>query len=139
MFWSKFVSTTVTHHELDSNKASCSSHCCFTVTIERQFLKDRLLLISISRTSLSLLFSPWYWSSLCSCSFTHSYKFPMPHPRGSFAQSQPVLLSFWQLLGKGAMGNLHSLLNPCCNYLSWWFVLAGNSLQDLKFCKNGDT
>lgn len=49
-----------------------------------------------------LLFSPCYWSSLLSCSFTHIHKFPLPHPRGSFAQSQPELLIFWQLFGKRA-------------------------------------
>lgn len=87
---------------MDSNKEFCSSHCCFIVTIQRYFFKDLLLSISISRTSLSLLFSPCYWCSLHSCSFTHIYNFPLTHARGSFAQSQPALLIFWQLFGKGA-------------------------------------
>lgn len=99
---SKFVSSTVIHHEWIVIKNSALSHCCFIVTIQRHFLKDLLLSISISRTSLSLLFSPCHWSSLRSCSFTHIYNFPFPHPRGSFAQSQPALLIFWQLFGKGA-------------------------------------
>lgn len=101
------------------------------------------------------MFSPCYWSPFFSShSFTHIYNSPLLHLKTAFkntwlileeaflSHSQPALAStphhvtaFWQ---KG-MGNLHSLLYSCYNYLSWCFVLKANSLQELYLCRNGDT